>query len=484
VKSGPNEGTTSESITNSSGETQFTYTSSKIGTDHILASFTDTHGTQHQSNEASETWEEPQAVIGEGIVVSPTSATNKIGEPHTLTATVQNELGEPIEGAKVQFDVKSGPNEGTTSESITNSSGETQFTYTSSKIGTDHILASFTDTHGTQHQSNEASETWERSQASEEPAKPPTATIEVPPPTSVNQVGTAFSLTAIVSEGGVRLSGVPVTFVVTGVNPRSAVVSTNASGEATFSYTGEHTGTDHIVASFVDRTGRTDVSDEVTKVWTQAKGEVLAFKLPAPVLGKTVNVEVVSGTVFVKLPSGTPMSLAAPLSSAFESLAKGAGFIPLTEARQISVGSTLDTTLGVARLTTATQSANKVQTGNFSTGIFTILQNRKQRGLTDLKIVNSVGVPNVCATLGKRAGVAARHLSSKVLGRLTGDAHGKFTTQGEFSAATVRGTIWNVRNQCDGTLTQVTRGVVSVRDFVRRKTITLFTGQSYLAKAP
>jgi hypothetical protein len=44
--------------------------------------------------------------------------------------------------------------------------------------------------------------------------------------------------------------------------------------------------------------------------------------------------------------------------------------------------------------------------------------------------------------------------------------------------------VWSVTNQCDGTLTKVQRGVVSVRDFVRRKTITLFTGQHYLARPP
>jgi len=30
----------------------------------------------------------------------------------------------------------------------------------------------------------------------------------------------------------------------------------------------------------------------------------------------------------------------------------------------------------------------------------------------------------------------------------------------------------------------VTRGIVLVRDFVRRKTVTLLAGQSYFAKAP
>jgi ferric-dicitrate binding protein FerR (iron transport regulator) len=75
-------------------------------------------------------------------------------------------------------------------------------------------------------------------------------------------------------------------------------------------------------------------------------------------------------------------------------------------------------------------------------------------------------------------------LSKKVVGLLKGSAHGKFATTGQYSATTVRGTIWSVANRCDGTLTQVSRGVVSVRDFARRKTITLRAGQHYLAKAP
>jgi hypothetical protein len=71
-----------------------------------------------------------------------------------------------------------------------------------------------------------------------------------------------------------------------------------------------------------------------------------------------------------------------------------------------------------------------------------------------------------------------------VLGRLNASGHGHFTVQGRYSAATVRGTVWSVGDRCEGTLTKVTRGVVVVRDFRRRKTITLFTGQSYLARAP
>jgi hypothetical protein len=205
--------------------------------------------------------------------------------------------------------------------------------------------------------------------------------------------------------------------------------------------------------------------------------------VPAPVLGRTVNVEPVSGKVLVKLPSGVQSSIDLPLESAVESLQKGLGFIPLAQARQIPVGSILDTTAGVARITTATSTKGRSQSGDFGAGIFKLLQNRRQRGLTDLNIIDTSSARQACATLGK-ARTAAHHLSSKVLGQLNASGHGHFAARGQYSSATVRGTVWSVTNQCDGTLTRVKRGVVSVRDFHRRKTITLFTGQSYLARAP
>ncbi len=218
--------------------------------------------------------------------------------------------------------------------------------------------------------------------------------------------------------------------------------------------------------------------------------------LPPPVLGKTVNVEPVSGEVFVKFPPGyasassaslaDPLRVAAPLDIATESLSKGIGFIPLREARQIPVDSVLETTGGVARIATATSKPKEQQFGNFGGGIFKLLQNRKQKGLTEMDIIDNHSASQVCASVGKKGkGKAyAAKLSSKTLGRVNASGHGHFTVRGQYSAATVRGTVWNVGNRCEGTLTHVTRGVVSVRDFSRRKTVTLFTGQSYVAKAP
>ncbi len=216
---------------------------------------------------------------------------------------------------------------------------------------------------------------------------------------------------------------------------------------------------------------------------------------PPPVLGKAVNVTPVSGIVYIELPPGATLASAASLSpfspfalgaQAVEALTKGQAFIPLTEARQIPVGSVLETTGGVVGITTATTASKKgkQQTGDFGGGIFKLLQNRKQKGLTDLDIVDNHSAGQVCATVGKKRRALAAKLSSKTLGRVNASGHGHFAVRGQYSAATVRGTVWSVANRCEGTLTHVVRGVVSVRDFRRRKTITLFTGESYLARGP
>jgi hypothetical protein len=71
-----------------------------------------------------------------------------------------------------------------------------------------------------------------------------------------------------------------------------------------------------------------------------------------------------------------------------------------------------------------------------------------------------------------------------VLALLRATAHGAFKTRGRYSAATVRGTAWTVRDRCDGTLTTVVRGVVTVRDFVRHVTVMVRAGHTYLARTP
>ena len=56
-----------------------------------------------------------------------------------------------------------------------------------------------------------------------------------------------------------------------------------------------------------------------------------------------------------------------------------------------------------------------------------------------------------------------------------------FRTRGGNSVATVRGTAWYVEDRCDGTLTRVSKGSVSVYDRGRHRTVVVRAGHSYLA---
>ncbi len=65
-----------------------------------------------------------------------------------------------------------------------------------------------------------------------------------------------------------------------------------------------------------------------------------------------------------------------------------------------------------------------------------------------------------------------------------GDAKGRFRTQGKYATAAVRGTVWLTEDRCDGTLIRVRTGSVTVRDLVRKRTVVVRAGQSYLARKP
>ncbi|HEU0315703.1 MAG TPA: hypothetical protein VFR49_00150, partial [Solirubrobacteraceae bacterium] len=178
---------------------------------------------------------------------------------------------------------------------------------------------------------------------------------------------------------------------------------------------------------------------------------------PPPVLGTSVNATPVSGTVLVLLPGHGHISSAGAHASAV----KGVGFVPLTEARQLPVGTIFDTTAGVARLTSATAVKGVIQSGDFSAGLFKLLQDRRQKGLTELDLVEGKSTTAKCAApIGKAQTAAKRALPKTVLNLLRATAKGKFKTRGKYSSATVRGTTWTTSDRCDGTLTAVKRGVV------------------------
>lgn len=200
-----------------------------------------------------------------------------------------------------------------------------------------------------------------------------------------------------------------------------------------------------------------------------------------PVLGRAVNVEPVAGDVFVSLPGGTAQA------SASVPGIKGRNFVPLREARQVPVGSILDTRRGTVRLTTASSTPGRTQSADFLSGVFQVLQSRQRsaRGLSELRLKGSSF--RSCGRSRRAAAATGAQTSARrsrrTIRRLRGNGSGRFRTRGRYSSATVRGTDWTVSDRCDGTLTKVKRGAVTVRDFRRRKAIRVRAGRSYLARA-
>jgi len=100
------------------------------------------------------------AVVGEGITLTPISDSKPVGSDHTVTGTVQDDLGNPIEGTLVTFEILSGPHAGLTDTDTTDSNGQAIFTYTGTSPGIDVLQASFVDSQGNTQTSNEVTCEW------------------------------------------------------------------------------------------------------------------------------------------------------------------------------------------------------------------------------------------------------------------------------------------------------------------------------------
>jgi hypothetical protein len=193
-----------------------------------------------------------------------------------------------------------------------------------------------------------------------------------------------------------------------------------------------------------------------------------AQALPPPRFGQTLDIGLVSGTVIVTPPGKKPFKLG-------------------VQDQNIPIGSLLDTTRGRVDLRAAPRPASatgaartaKVEDAEFYKGKFTV---RQPAGATVTQILLAGGDPSACSATASQA--ARRALPHRVLRLLGASGHGKFQTRGRYAAATVRGTIWTTTDYCDGTRVSVQRGVVSVQNFVRHRTIIVTAGHSYFAKAP
>ena len=146
-------------------------------------------------------------------------------------------------------------------------------------------------------------------------------------------------------------------------------------------------------------------------------------------------------------------------------------FVALDDVRDIPMGSEIDARKGAVELVSVANDGGAPQTAKFFEAVFKVTQSG---AVTVLTLTEKLS----CGKAGK-ASTAAKKVKKR---RLWGDGKGKFRTKGKHSAATVVGTKWLVEDRCDSTLTRVVRGKVKVRDFVKRKTVTVKAGGRYTAR--
>jgi DNA-binding beta-propeller fold protein YncE len=249
-----------------------------------------------------------------------------------------------------------------------------------------------------------------------------------------------------------------------------ALSNFNAStGSVTYTPNARFAGSDSFTYESVSAGGEASTLAKVTLY--------VGTSLPPPVEGVSANVYFSYGTVLIYLPGQTTP-------------------IPLLAGMQIPLGSIIDATGGGVGIFVTID--GQIQSADFWSGKFRLTQTADPHTLLDLlgkRIPRSpctrhphsysgtfslASIPGIAhdaaAEIGKRV-----NAKGKPTRQLWGSGHGDFTTVGNGSAASVRGTEWAIFDYPDGTLTFDFTDSVSVHDFHLRKTIVITAGHYYFA---
>jgi hypothetical protein len=193
-------------------------------------------------------------------------------------------------------------------------------------------------------------------------------------------------------------------------------------------------------------------------------------------------VKLLSGDVFVKLPTKTTLGfdgMRAPFQDT--------GFVPLKGVASVPVGSTVDARKGELQVQSAangydakSRKARKTE-ARIKAGMFAIKQARLKRRAkksaaisTDIGLVTPAGAATACA---------ASKSSKGVVRSLSVVAKGVLRTLAGAANATAKSATFIATDRCDGSLTQVGKGKVSVAIKGKKKPVTVRAGQAYFVKA-
>ena len=174
-------------------------------------------------------------------------------------------------------------------------------------------------------------------------------------------------------------------------------------------------------------------------------------------------------------------------SHAARGLRQEASFVPLKGIAALPIGTEVDTRKGTIDLQTAgngydpSSAHAQRQRATLSAAMFKIRQARVHKGLA-----KSAAIPTDLAlqtpSEATRACVGSRPLKGAVR-TLSATVKGYFRTFAGASTTIARNATFTVTDRCDGTLTEVGRGKVSVAVKGRKKPMTVNAGRGYLVRA-
>jgi hypothetical protein len=239
------------------------------------------------------------------LALSPTTATNPVGTSHTVTATVTDAAGQPVQGVVVRFTVTGlGATSGTCT---TEANGQCDFSYMGpNQPGADAITA-YADTDGdasadADEPTAAASKTWT-------PAAP--ATLVLDPAAASNPVATEHTVTATVADAfGNPTPGIVVRLAVTGSVLTGGQCTTNASGQCSFTYAGPTAPGADAITAYADTDGDTtqDVGEPAgaaEKTWAPGAPATLVLD-PAAASNPVATEHTVTATVGDAFGNPTP----------------------------------------------------------------------------------------------------------------------------------------------------------------------------------
>jgi hypothetical protein len=173
---------------------------------------------------------------------------------------------------------------------------------------------------------------------------------------------------------------------------------------------------------------------------------------PRPKLGQTVLLTLVKGKVTFKVPGGATTPLGAPMV-----------------VRNATV---VDATAGVVKVTVERDATGALDSVDAWGSAFKVHQDQGKRPATTLTLTGAATSSRKIATAAKASAKRSLWVNGK----------GNFKTRGKRASAIVRGTYWLTEETDAGTRVQVKRGLVAVRDFVKKVTVLVTAGRSYVAK--